>query len=567
MLRSCHVPRPLLSWSLWVVAFALIACAEKGAHQAPFKVSFSCPEARELADQLTLRIVQRGCDGDEVFAEQTLTKGESARDVNGVVAGLYGLEARALRDGVELARDCVEVSLPLTAEADLPTLVLRSEVCVEQPPPDGEDAGALDAGQEPPGEEASIPVPVEAGTCDSDCNDSFPCTDDRCVDGQCVHEPFSGARECDGIACTMGDRCELGMCQAGTPEHTACPDDGNPCTAETCEPEAGCNRDNAEGASCDDRISCTAQDACRGGVCRGTDSCASVGICSAATGMCTACSSTADCDDRDPCTTDSCSAGSCKHVDNTSACNDGKSCTTNDVCKSRVCAGTSTCPSDAMCAGSTCRCNDTSKALCANTCVVLASSNQHCGQCGRACTNGASCQNSACKPAAATNCTAYRYAGHDYLLCNDRLSWASARDRCRSYGFGLALIDNQGENDFLRTRPSPVERWIGASDRGTNGESCRRDAEEGLWYWADPNNTSNDNFRLFCAFADRDASSCTAANGAFQNWRGGEPNNDGCDSCAIGDCSEGEDCGVLNADGSWNDAECASQFGFVCETP
>lgn len=553
----------------------LVGCEDKKAHELSFKVSFACADERDLADQLTLRVVRDGCAGDETVMEQTLAKGESAQPVNGIGAGVYGLQATALSEGSAIASDCVEVSLPLGAEDETPAIFLRSDSCDAPPPSD-------DAGEQPPldaGLDASTGTVSDAApakdsgadtgprTCSSDCSDSFPCTEDRCVDGQCVHEPFTGSRECDDVACTQGDQCEQGTCRPGTPSNAACPDDGNPCTAETCDAESGCNRDNAEGAACNDQIGCTNMDACRGGICRGTDSCgSSAGICSAATGMCTACSGAADCDDRDPCTTDSCSAGACKHVNNTASCNDGKSCTNNDVCNNRVCAGTSTCPSDATCGGSACKCNDSSKALCSNTCVVLTTSNQHCGQCGRACNNG-SCQNSACKPTAASNCTAYRYGGHDYLLCNDALSWPSARDRCRGYGFGLAIIDNQGENDFLRTRPNAVDRWMGANDRGSNGKDCRRDEEEGAWYWTDPNNTSNENFRLFCAFADRNASSCAASNGAYLNWRSGEPNNDGCNSCVIGDCSDGEDCGVFSADGSWNDAECGNQLGFICETP
>jgi hypothetical protein len=147
------------------------------------------------------------------------------------------------------------------------------------------------------------------------------------------------------------------------------------------------------------------------------------------------------------------------------------------------------------------------------------------------------------------------------------LNWSSARDRCRGYGFGLAIIDSQAENDFLRTQPNAAERWIGANDRGSNGKNCRRDEEEGIWYWANPSDPNDDNFKLFCAFSDRNANTCSVMNNGYQNWRASEPNNDGCDSCVIGDCSDGEDCGVFNADGTWNDAECNSTRGFICETP
>jgi Lectin C-type domain len=556
-----------------VLMLTLVACSDKKAQELSFQVSFACDSDRDLADELTLRVLRGGCDGDEALYEETLAKGEDAPSAEGVGPGDYGLEASAFSEGALLASGCVETTLPKPGDIEEPEVVLRSESCDAPIDMDGGDVVGEDAERGPEGDsgeparDATIAADGGARTCSSDCSDSFPCTEDRCVNGECVHEPFTGARECDDIACTQGDHCETGTCQAGTPNNAACPDDGNPCTAETCEPETGCNRDNAEGATCNDQIGCTNQDACKGGICRGTDSCASSGVCSAATGMCTACTGATDCDDLDPCTTDSCAAGACKHVNNTGSCNDGKSCTANDLCNNRVCAGTSTCPSDATCGGSTCRCNDTSKALCSNTCVTLATSNTNCGQCGRVCASGGSCQNSACKPSAASNCTAYRYGGHDYLLCPDSLNWSAARERCRGYGFGLAIVDNQAENDFLRTRPNAAERWFGANDRGKNGENCRRDEEEGIWYWASPSDTSADNFKLFCAFADRNATTCTVMNNGYQNWRPSEPNNDGCNSCAIGDCSDGEDCGVFNADGTWNDAECDTTRGFICETP
>jgi hypothetical protein len=555
-----------------MLVFALVACSDdKKPHDLPFEVRFVCPEDGERADRLTLRVMHEGCEGREVLDEQMLVKGDKAEAFNGVAAGDYGLEVTALSEGTVIASDCVDLSLPLAGDAERPAILLRGAECDVVLEPE------LDASAEPadPIMTSMDGARAETGSaaCSSDCSDPFPCTEDRCVNGECLHEPFSGPRECDGLACTRGDRCELGTCQAGEPDNAACPDDGNPCTAETCELEIGCNRDNAEGAPCNDQIQCTGQDACRAGICRGTDGCGSGGgVCSAATGMCTACSGSADCDDRDPCTNDSCEGGTCKHANNTAACSDGKSCTANDKCNNRVCAGTSTCPSDASCGGSACRCNDTTKSLCSNTCVALASSNQHCGQCGRVC-NNATCQNSACKPNAASNCTAWRFGGHDYLLCSESLNWPQARDRCRSYGFGLVIIDSQAEKDFLRARPNAAARWMGAHDRGENGENCRRNDSrdatrgEGFWFWADPTNSSNEYFRPMCAFASTSATSCSTVNSAYLNWNGSEPNNEGCDSCGIGDCSDGEDCGVFNADGTWSDSSCGNTLGFICETP
>lgn len=308
--------------------------------------------------------------------------------------------------------------------------------------------------------------------------------------------------------------------------------------------------------------------------------CTNGAVCSAANGMCTACGSGNDCDDLDPCTTDTCSAGACRNVHNVGAsCDDGKSCTSNDACTASGCEGASTCPNDASCAGSICRCNDSSKALCSNACISLANSAQNCGQCGRACGGTASCQNSACKPAGASNCTAHRYNGHDYLICADALAWNQARDRCRSWGFGLAIIDSQAENDFLRSNGGSVAHWIGANDRGANGEqnnfgdfepACTLNAEEGTWYWTSPGGSGDagDNFRPLCAFASNVATSCSATNGAYQNWRAGVPDNGGCNCQSFRrQCSEGEDCGALQTDGTWSDLVCGGGLAFICESP
>jgi hypothetical protein len=69
------------------------------------------------------------------------------------------------------------------------------------------------------------------------CNDGNPCTDDACDPASgCVH--VHNAAPCsDGDACTMDDTCQDGNCVPGKP--FSC-DDGEPCTAQSCDPETGC---------------------------------------------------------------------------------------------------------------------------------------------------------------------------------------------------------------------------------------------------------------------------------------------------------------------------------------
>lgn len=71
--------------------------------------------------------------------------------------------------------------------------------------------------------------PTECG----DCSDDDGCTTDVCTDGQCVNDPI------------------------------VCPDDGEECTAELCDPLAGCGSSNVgDGTACDDGAG-----SCQGGVC------------------------------------------------------------------------------------------------------------------------------------------------------------------------------------------------------------------------------------------------------------------------------------------------------------
>jgi hypothetical protein len=599
-------------WMTSLVASLLTAAAcESKPHDLSFEVSFVCPEDQAASDTLELHVLEGGCDGAERVYEASLSPGELAPLGKSIDPGRYGFEAIALRAGEALASGCVEATLP---SSQAPIIALRSDTCVEAVEADaaadaGSEAGGddmdaetldaeLDGDAEPDGDvepvgdadaapqapDAGVDVDASASAdagadatqdansadaaplpCATDCRDSFPCTEDRCVNGECVHEPYTGARECDGVACTQSDRCDSGNCLAGAPNDGVCPDDGNPCTAEICEPGSGCNRQNAPNTtSCNDQIGCTGPDRCNNGACRGPDMC-STGVCSAVTRMCTECTGPSDCSDGDACTDDACSGGRCSHtrvVGRANACSDNRSCTNNDLCTANGCAGTSTCPSDGSCGGSSCRCNDSSETYCgsSNTCANLTSDAANCGQCDRACANSGSCERSACKPSDASNCSAWRFNGHEYLICaavNNTSTWTWARDKCKNWGLGLVIIDDEDENGFLTENSGGTDHWIAANDRGDNGScgnflggcngdsrECTLNQEEGNWYWA---SSAGDNFRKFCTQ---------------------EPNNDSC-SCGSfgGNCSEGEDCGVLYADGTWNDGRCSNVLGFICETP
>ncbi len=106
---------------------------------------------------------------------------------------------------------------------------------------------------------------------DSDCDDQNDCTADVCfpdpLDPRCEHTPLSGQACNDGDLCTNSDTCSAGVC-VGQP--VVC-DDGNDCTADTCNPSNGACEffPLGDGASCNDNKLCTPVDQCQGGVCVG----------------------------------------------------------------------------------------------------------------------------------------------------------------------------------------------------------------------------------------------------------------------------------------------------------
>ena len=105
------------------------------------------------------------------------------------------------------------------------------------------------------------------GTVPPNCDDGNTCTTDAC-DGAtgCTHTNNALACE-DGSLCTTADYCLDGVCKSGTT--ITCADDGNSCTAELCKPDTGCGYVPLTGNPCNDKNPCTTGETCSNGVCAG----------------------------------------------------------------------------------------------------------------------------------------------------------------------------------------------------------------------------------------------------------------------------------------------------------
>jgi len=152
-----------------------------------------------------------------------------------------------------------------------------------------------------------------------------------------------------------------------------CPDDGEPCTDEVCEPTC-VHKPRADGDTCPGGR-CLAHACCtgcvQGGQCREGTQVAGCGI---GGGACEAC------DDQNPCTQDRCTAGKCE-----------KDPQSGGMCPTGVCAnGQCTCghAGEPCCTGGTCT---NSLACVAGSCGACGAVNQPCCTSGAPCASGAVC--------------------------------------------------------------------------------------------------------------------------------------------------------------------------------
>jgi MYXO-CTERM domain-containing protein len=155
------------------------------------------------------------------------------------------------------------------------------------------------------------------------CDDKNPCTTDSCTVAMgCMHTNVMPGTSCaDADVCNGMEVCDAnGACMAG--KALDC-NDADPCTLDMCDAAKGCSNPQAPpGTSCSD-----------GDACNGAETCDANGMC--APGM------MLDCDDKNPCTTDSCDPmGGCKHADamDGTPCADADKCNGDEVCAAGQCA-------------------------------------------------------------------------------------------------------------------------------------------------------------------------------------------------------------------------------------
>ena len=206
-----------------------------------------------------------------------------------------------------------------------------------------------------------------------ECNDGNSCTDDAC-DAKVGCQFKANAAACDdGSVCTVGDLCANGWCKPGKP--TSC-DDSNPCTDDLCDPVGGCKHQNNQ-ATCSDSDACTLGDVCQAGACVPGPA--------------------AVCDDKNPCTKDSChKLLGCVHDALGGTCDDGNSCTDGDACVDAQCV-----PGPAL------KCNDgngcTDDSCDPKSGCVFQPNLAGCDD-GNACTTGEKCSGGMCQGGVPVSC-------------------------------------------------------------------------------------------------------------------------------------------------------------------
>ncbi len=188
----------------------------------------------------------------------------------------------------------------------------------------------------------------------------------------------SGAEEAcdDGAYCNGVEVCAASACSATAPCPQQCVEDtdtcvectsnahcndNNPCTDDVCDVGGTytCSNDPHVG-SCDDGLFCNGADTCSGTTCmHAGDPCGGIN-CNEGPDTCANCTGTADCEDGESCTIDTCDNGTCSRAtaaDGAQCDTDATFCNGVGTCTAGVCAG-----NEAPCDPDTSMCDETNDA-------------------------------------------------------------------------------------------------------------------------------------------------------------------------------------------------------------
>lgn len=235
------------------------------------------------------------------------------------------------------------------------------------------------------------------------CSSETDCPREACSGGTCVASN-AGSACSDSNACTQNDVCtSSGKCQ-GQPLNC---DDGDVCTADSCDVNGGCTHSPIAGC-CTSDAQCGDADACTADTCNlSTHTCQHAPIAGC-------CNTDAQCADSNACTSDVCnqSTHQCQHTPiancctTNSDCNDSNACT-NDVCSIPTGSNTGTCTHSAVTCPTCQTCNSTLG------CTPVANGTQCSnGTCdvGETCQSG-TCTNSCGAPPNQNTCSASKFTG------------------------------------------------------------------------------------------------------------------------------------------------------------